>query len=652
MSCLGERSGPASSAAALAAVALAPVALSLLLAVPGWISIDEGTYHWMVEAWADEGRLWIDNGYREMRSPELVAASVVPRGDRLWPMPPAPFALLAAPFYAAAGYRGLFHLNALAFGVLLASTFRLGVKLFDDRWVAWTAVGILALATFAADYALAAWPHMLAATFVVGSFTAAVEELQRSGRRKVPLWALAAGLLAGLGTGVRLDAFFVLAAIAAAFSIARPIRLRALAALAVGTLPGLALLAWSNQVKFDTWSPFTYGFSAGRGNAGVLAYLPLAAVALTGIAGLILLSRAEVRGRLRDHRWATLAAAAGAVGLVLVVPQLREPALRLGGGLWQLVVDLRVRDLSISEPALGRTPSGGMVYIGALKKSLAQSCPWLGALILPAVVALRGRGRRARELALLALPVAVYLGVYGWWAWHGGLSLNLRYLLPILPFLALGGAVAARRLLACAPRSGAIATAAATALAVAAFAAVDPLSAPLPGQELFVNQVPLALAAGLLLFALAAGLSTPASRLLTLAAACALGAALGWAAATTYLYDLPRARRHRAANLAVSERVAAAVPPGSLVFVPYPDPFFGLIEVPGVVLAVPGRDRFADFRPLTERFLATGRPVYAALPAEAWRWASEAGMLSGLAGRPVAGTPLVRLEREPGAGGA
>jgi hypothetical protein len=88
-------------------LAAAQLAAASLLVVPGHLSIDEGTYHLMVASLARGDGLGAGNGYPELRSEELRFASLAVHDGRLVPLPPPFHAVLALPWYAAGGYRGL-----------------------------------------------------------------------------------------------------------------------------------------------------------------------------------------------------------------------------------------------------------------------------------------------------------------------------------------------------------------------------------------------------------------------------------------------------------------------------------------------------------------------------------------------------------------
>lgn len=624
----------------LLALAAAHLAVSWWGVVPGHLSIDEGTYHLMVANLAEGRAFWIWNGYEETPSPELVAATLLPLDGRLVAVPPELFTLLALPFYLLLGYRGLFLANALAFLATAALVGWLATRL-GGRDTMLPAVLLFALATFAWDYSQAAWPHAVSALLVTAAFAAALlaggagaertEGASEAGGAGGLGWALAAGLVGGLAVGVRVDSVLALPALVLPLVFARPPRWRLAAAVAMGTLPALAALAAINRVKFGTWSPLSYGPVGPAGTIG--RYLPLALAAGAALAVAWALTRPAVRARL-SRRGLTAAAGVALAALVaaLAVPEVRRLAWAALHGGWQLVVDLRARPLDIAEPALERTASGALVYVGAFKKALLQSCPWMAALAVPLAVA-----ARRRAALLLALVPAAYVAFYSFSAWHGGLSLNLRYWVPGLPFLAVIGGLVWRELSAAAGAAGRRAAVLVGAALAALFLGVlRPAATTVAAAEAVHLSLPLALAAAaLLLTAAQRALGGRSSGLLPGAAAAALVAGAVWAGLTTFTYDWPRHTALRAANLAVSQRMAAVVAPDSILFARYPDPYFGLIEVPRLRLAIPGRDGFADFRRLVDFHLDAGRPVYAAFDRELWHRLAADGMLDGLAARPL-----------------
>ena len=90
----------------------------------------------------------------------------------------------------------------------------------------------------------------------------------------------------------------------------------------------------------------------------------------------------------------------------------------------------------------------GKSQLNSFKKSLLQSCSYLPIVVLPLFQAIKGVPSRpgVAGAALLYLLPLSYCGVFSFFAWHGGLCLNLRYLLPILPFTSILTAWAWREL--------------------------------------------------------------------------------------------------------------------------------------------------------------------------------------------------------------
>ncbi|HUP48273.1 MAG TPA: glycosyltransferase family 39 protein [Thermoanaerobaculia bacterium] len=590
---------------------------------------------------ANGHRFEIWNGYEEYPSPELIAGSLRASQGRLVAIPPEGFAGLALPFYLALGYRGLFVVNELALLGIVALTWDLGRRLMGGR-VGFVAVAILLGATFVWDYAHAAWPHATAGLVVLAAFWATWRALDTPSSVR---WSLAAGLISGLGLGIRLDTLFAWPGLLLPHLFLRPPQWRNAAGFLAGAVPGLALLTWINLVKFGDPTPFTYGGAGTSGTAGLRPYLPITAVGVVVLFLCWVLTRRRVLEALAGRPWRAIGIAASVAIAVLALTVARELLLRLGGGVFQLVVDLRPRDLSLAEPALSRTEGGALVYVGAVKKSLLQSMPYLPIVSLPLLTALRGSRRRAMVM-LLAIPVSFVLA-YSWFAWHGGLSLNLRYFVPVLPFIALLGAIAWEQLSARGTKTGRAALIGGVAAAALFLVLVPAITGPPAAQEHALLDVPLIIAVSLVVCGAAAllGRRTGAAHVLLDTVTSLTAAGLTWASLVTFFNDVPRARELRAANLDVAQWVAPYVPPDSLLFAHYPDPFFALKEIDRLRLAIPTRDDFATFRPLLEHHLGAGRPVFAAFPPRLWQQLASSGHLDGLQAHFVAPESwLARLE--------
>ncbi len=618
----------------LAVLFLLHAAVTLALTKPGYLSIDEGIYHQMTQSFARSGSLEVWNGYEEFASDELVFMLHRPYEGRLLPQYPYLYPVLAWPFYKAAGYQGLFYLNSLAFlgvGFLCFATAR---RLTGDRELALNAVLILVLATFAWEYSQAAWPHAVALLFAAGGVWLAVAALQSDNRRRAALLALCSGLVTGFGAGVRIDVFFVLPALVLPFLFLAKPRLAPAAAAGLGLLPGLAALSLTNHAKFGVWSPFSYGTHSGA--TSLSSYAPLALFGLAGLAALWVLTRPRALAAIRRRPW-TLPAA----GIVLAAALAAWPAAwaivaRLADGAWQLLVDFRGRDLAIIEPGLERGPQGGMVYLRALKKSLLQSLPWLPLVALP-LARLARDGPAARGLTVLFLALASYIGVYSYFAWHGGLSLNLRYFTPVLPFLAIFGAMGWRELTQGLSQSWLRTGGVLAALSLVFWGILIHRNWEIAALEPVMLTLPLVIAAALAVGLVAAAL-IPDARIRAASRGIAVlivATAMAWSAVVAFTYDYPLAAIKRYVVLVPAIEAAPFLERDSILFTHYTAPYFGLFEHGKVRLAVPQQDDFRDFRALIDFHLDAGRAVYVAFDEENWLLARDGGYLDSLSITPV-----------------
>lgn len=591
-------------------------ALTILAALAfttgGHLNVDEGVYHLMVRDFAASGEFWLRNGYEEFPSAEL-AFPITPSHDgRLVSQYPLLYPILAAPLYALMGYKALFLINASALVGALWLTVWLARSLFPDKSIGAVAGVIFALSTYAWDYALAAMPHALSVLCVLAAVSFAVLALHRLEQRVSLLYALAAGLVVGLSVGIRLDTVFVLAALIAPFLFRVPWRPLHALAIVLGLLPGLFLMATLNEVRFNQFNPLSYGPGKAGNVASLLPYLALAAVGTSALAAIWFATRPRFQPLLRDNRRLLMWLLVALGGVVILVPQVSALTWRLLDGVFQLVVDFRVRDPGWQEPGLSRAPGGGMVYLGGLKKSLLQSCPYLVSLAIPAWMLWRGPRSRPAIAMLFLVPLS-YIGVYGFFAWHGGQGLNLRYFLPTLPFLAILTAYAWRELTDGFTNQWDrwFAIVGLAILAVYAVVAL-PRRLELSEQETLYLSFPLVLSAlllGLVLLHIA-GVSARihALKKLTVLVLCA---ALFWPRIVTFAYDLPASYRKREVRAEFAQTLASAMAEDSLIFVSSAGPFFGLFEHPGVRIATPSRDDFEDFEAIARYHMAADRAVYA-----------------------------------------
>jgi hypothetical protein len=584
---------------------------SMFLVADGHFSVDEAVYHMMARSFSSSGSLSVWNGYEEFPSPELALPMLRIHDGQLVPQYPHLATILATPLFWLVGYQSLFILNALAFVGVVGLCFLIARALFHDRDLALNACLMLAFGGFAWQYSQAAWPHALSALFVTGAVYLTVAALQSRHYQRSLVLAAAAGLVTGLGLGVRLDVVFVLPAVVLPLVFAIPWRPWHALAACLGTAPGLGFLAVANAVKFGTAAPFSYGVAGSGPASGVLPYLPIAVLGLTIVALAWLATRPRGRSWLVARRHSVALGIALALIIAASTPLGWRMVSRFASGLYQLVVDLRIREPGLLEPALMRSPSGSLVYIGALKKALLQSCPYLAVLALPLAALLRG-DKDKTAIALLFLVPAVYIGVYSYFAWHGGQALNLRYFLPILPFTSILTAHAWRELhrnLTGVWRGLAVA-AGAMVFALYLIFVLGPHLTLTQRESVFLT-LPLIIALTTLIL-VGASLLPGAKAVQGLrGAACAtVAAGLVWAGMVALANDAPRAYLWRKRQADLAREISPQIVPDSIVFVPDGGLFFGLLDKPRVRLATPSYDDYRDFRSLVDYHLEAGRPVY------------------------------------------
>ncbi len=603
----------------LGVLALAHLLLSLFHVVPGYLSIDEAVYDKSVHDLLATGSLDIRTGYQEFPSPESAHAFFPVNLGRPVSQYPYLFPVVALPFYALMGYRGLFLLNALAFVGVAWLCFSLALRLFRDRVLALDACLLFGAGTFAWDYSQAAWPHMVSLLFMVGAMFLMVKAFQAGSLGAAALPALGAGLVAGLAPGIRLEGFLLLPCVVLPFLFAWPWRLREAFLVLAGMVPGLALLSWTNLLKTGTFTPFSYGNLFGD-----VMILLAGPVVLAGGAALILawvLSRPFAVSFLDRRRWVLPGGAVALLAVLLAFPATRGFLAKGVSQAFSHLIDLRTIRPDLVEAWVPRTAGGGVVYLWAQKKALLQSVPWLAAVVIPAL-ALGVKGKERGTLALLFLVPLAVAGYHGYWGYEGGLCLNMRLLLPTLPFLSILAAWGLHRL---ARRWGTTLGAGGWAVAVAVttsgfLALTRLLATTVDRQETPLLAFPLAIAvAFLLLLGCGELLRGRPAALARRAAWLAVAVGVGWGGAVTFLYDYPHHRERRVYNQQVGEEMLRLIPPDSVLFVPeFPDPFLPLQKEERIRVAFPSQDLFADFPRLVEGYLGKGWRVFGAFPGKKW----------------------------------
>ncbi len=604
------------------ALLAAHFAFFALVASEGHLSLDEGIYHLMSYNGAALGTLSTWNGYDELASAELTLRFLRPFHDQLFPQYPSLYAVMVSPLFALLGLKGLFLPNVVAFPIAVVLVHRIAWRLFDDRELARNSAIAFAFGTYAWPYSQAIWPHMVQISLLLGALAAILAATRAERLARAALLAALCGLLGGLATGVRLDSVFLVPALVFAVFRRSSGRLTLFVCLAAGLAPSYVFLAWTNSMKFGVWSPFSYG--AAEGNVRTGGYIPLALAASIAAAFFLPAIAAQRGGRVSHWRWLL---AIGGVAVFAMVPVLREMVARLLDGAYQVIVDLRTYDPSAVEPAQARGPAGGLFYFGVLKKSLLQSCPYFAALLLPLYTLLRPTEERSAH-GILFTAAGGFIVVFSYFAWHGGLGFNLRYLLPATPFLCILAAWTWRELHHEHDPAWrhALAYIWFASLATAVVLIAWGVRAPVEVREAIFVAGPLALAAVLAFSAIGWILDGwRAGSRFRFAAAATFVAAFAWSVVVGFVHDSWADQRLRGENAIIGRAVERVVAPDSILFADYPDPFFRLIGK-RVRFADPTLDAFKTMRPLIERNLSEGRDVYIALTPGVLAHARDAGV--------------------------
>jgi hypothetical protein len=288
---------------------------------------------------------------------------------------------------------------------------------------------------------------------------------------------------------------------------------------------------------------------------------------------------------------------------------------------YMMLVDIRTREFDVREPALTRSEGGGMVYMQSQKKALIQSLPYLPLLLVPIFRLCRREDESNQILALLIVPITYVLFV-SHRNDHGGMCLNMRYFLPILPFSSILCAYAVRDYYRRYDLRMSFVTLMLIASGTAAvfFALLERSLTSVNDQEFPFLDVPIAIGAILaILIILNETLRTLDLSLVRKIVSCLLVMTMAWASLTAFFYDYPRHRRQRVLNYEIGRNILNVVPPDSLVFTyPYIDPVLRLIEQDRVRIAFPGFDDFRDFSRLLEYNLSMGRHVFGVFLPQVW----------------------------------
>ncbi len=608
-------------------LALIPVhfAFTFLAAVPGYLSFDEAYYHWMTKSFYDTWSLALWNGYEEFPSLELQHAYLKLTDGNLYPAYPYLFPALCFPFYWIAGFFGLFVFNSISFVAVVALCLLAARRLFDDMDLALNSCLILVLATYAWEYSQAAWPHAVSMLFTMGAFYLFVRSYYAHTKWRAPLFALGAGFVAGFAPGIRVDAVLLIPGLVLPFLFARPWRPAEIIMVLAGAIPGLIALTLTNFVKFGQLSPLSYG----QARFEPIPHTGLAAVGGALLVGAWVITRPRYSDFLSTHRSKISAVAATVFFfVVLILPQARELLGQMLINAYVSLVDIRWLDPNIVWSPMTRSAGGGVIYIGAHKKALLQSLPFLVLIFVPIAVIIK-RAKDVSALAILSIILLIFVGyfVYSFIALEGGggLCLNLRYYLPLLPFLSILCAYAIKELMnwigAHFPLGVGPALIIGLVVGGTYFALTTKLTPSIDALEFPLLALPLLLSGALLITVILCWITRgKANRPLQVSLSVLLIAALVWSGVTAYFYDYPHHRHGRAVHRFYSEQLLRLVPE-DCIFFSANRAFTAAVMLKDkekVRIAVPEYDGFKDFPRLLEFHLKAGRRAFAFFPSQAW----------------------------------
>ena len=422
---------------AIMAISAVWIVLALVLVAPAGFSLDDFIYQAMIDAFAKNGSLFVENGYAEHRVDALRNHLLRDVGGELAPQYPGGWGIVAAPAYLIAGLTGVITINAIACAITLWLVWQTAWSMFQDRRLATYAALFFGLSSFAVDYALAIWPHGIAMFCVAAAMAAITKDLRKTSVQQVK-WLFLAGLFLGMGLNFRVDVLFVAAPIAVWLLGSSDSPYRSTMIFFAGLLPGLALSTTINWLKFGIASPLTYGDAGGGTAFGY--YAQLAPVLLAGISGAIALGSTRIRTLMYQPKAMALLSIAG-IMLIVFIPALRDLALRVLQGFWILVVDFQA--LPAPAHGLAEMEDGTFRMFGLIKKALLQSMPYLAIVILLIPRMVYGPDRSALTLCFLIFGISALPFAYA--SWHGGQANNMRYFANLVPALVILAAAAFRQ---------------------------------------------------------------------------------------------------------------------------------------------------------------------------------------------------------------
>lgn len=474
------------------------------------------------------------------------------------------WAVLALPF-SVLGFKGLVLLNALSFALCLLCVHRLTQLHARSARTPVVAVVALGLGTFAIEYAQSVWPHMVS----MGLVSAAIYFAARARLDASPRLAALAGFIVGVAAGVRYQNVVVALAVGLGLIFAQRARVKLTAAFVLALCVPLIAAAVVNWHRIGVLNPVSKG--SGYANLAAFAPGPPATSRIQSIA-------MSFYTRVIDFSpHGPIADGSGRV-------------------LWEADPDL-----------------GVFIAVGAIKKALLQSVPWMAlALCLLAAAwwptsQLTPQRTELRALALTPFALLALFSAAGT-GQHDGFCFNQRYFFEAMPAAAVAIAWWEESLESTGRRPALFG-------ALLGLLVAMPLVIGDPGSDLrtlCVRFAGLVLAAALLVVGLSGAKRRFGS---TMLAAC-----IGFALALHLSEDLPASRRIKHSNAVRMAMMRETVPLHSAIFTwaGARDGLFPLTWLADIWVLDPWLDAGKDAPMLVRNALANGRRVFLdeALPPE------------------------------------
>ncbi len=283
-----------------------------------------------------------------------------------------------------------------------------------------------------------------------------------------------------------------------------------------------------------------------------------------------------------------------------------------------------IRTLPADRIVSQRSSGGGVLYIGAHKKALLQSLPYLGLLLVPLARMVRPDKNFFALTLSFVTPAAVVLFYAYSFPFHdvGGLCLNTRYFLLALPFTSILCAYAIKDMRDQwgMPLGFPVIVFIALASAAIYFWLTQDARGSIDALEYPMLVVPLWMAIGLAVLITLGLVKSEWSKSIRVMAWVFLIMTTTWAGLVAFSYDYRAHRYARAVHLFYGESIFKFIPTDSILF--SDNKSFAastkVIEKERVRMGFPSEDGFKDFPRLLEFQLRSGRRAFALFHDSLW----------------------------------